>query len=127
MRLFVLLLFSTSVLHAQTAERQVIEQFFDAFHKRDTTALGALLSPDAVFHTVSVEKNGNKLSVEGREAFLKAIASIRTGLVIEERLTSWTINTTGEIANVWTDYEFYVDGKRSHAGVNSFQLYKGFN
>jgi ketosteroid isomerase-like protein len=124
MRLFAFLLFSVSVLQAQTGERQAIEQFFDAFHKRDTTALSKLLAPEAVFHVVAVKPDQNKLMFESRDEFLKAIASIPADLKIEERLTSRTINTTGDIANVWTDYEFYVDGKRSHQGVNSFQLYK---
>jgi hypothetical protein len=28
------------------------------------------------------------------------------------------------MANAWTSYEFYINGKLSHKGVNSFTLFK---
>lgn len=111
-------------LCAQESPRQTVEAFFESFHKRDTLGLKKLIAPEAVFHSISVKKEKNVLSFESLDEFYKSIGSFPKNLRFEEKLTSWTVNSTGEMANVWTDYEFYIDGKRSHGGVNSFQLYK---
>ena len=42
----------------------------------------------------------------------------------EERLLGHTIHIDGPMAIDWTPYEFYVNGKKSHSGVNVFTLYK---
>ena len=34
------------------------------------------------------------------------------------------IEVDGNLAHVWTPYEFYVNGNLSHKGVNSFTLFK---
>ena len=33
------------------------------------------------------------------------------------------IKIDGNLASVWTPYEFYLDNNFSHCGVNSFQLF----
>lgn len=111
-------------LRAQTDERRAVEVFFEAFHARDTTALSRMFEPGASLHTVVVRPTGNMAKAETIADFLKGMASIPAGLRFEEKLTSWSIDSSGELANVWTDYEFYVDGKLSHRGVNCFVLYK---
>ncbi len=40
----------------------------------------------------------------------------------EERLSSPAIEVDGDIAMVWADYVFLIDGKTSHCGVNHFDL-----
>jgi len=41
-----------------------------------------------------------------------------------EKLLYFDINIDGNLASVWTPYEFYVNGSFSHCGSNSFQLFK---
>jgi len=43
--------------------------------------------------------------------------------IYEERLLSYKVLVDGNMAHVWTPYEFYVNGQLSHCGVNSFQLF----
>ena len=40
-----------------------------------------------------------------------------------EKILSYTIHVDGNLASVWTPYEFYNKGKFSHCGANSFQLF----
>jgi hypothetical protein len=42
----------------------------------------------------------------------------------EERLLDYSIQVDGAMAHVWTPYEFYVNNKFSHKGVNAFTLFK---
>lgn len=41
-----------------------------------------------------------------------------------ERYWSPTVLVRGHIALVWTPYEFWLDGKRSHCGIDAFDLVK---
>jgi hypothetical protein len=41
----------------------------------------------------------------------------------EERILNYYTQIDGNLANVWTPYEFYIYEKFSHMGANSFTLY----
>ena len=70
-----------------------------------------------------MEKNAiGTLSFETNSAFYKSIASIPKNLKIEERILDYKIQIDNSMAQVWTPYEFYIDGKLSHIGTNSFTL-----
>ncbi|MBR9791976.1 MAG: hypothetical protein GYB58_09550 [Gammaproteobacteria bacterium] len=43
---------------------------------------------------------------------------------LDEKLLAVTVQQSDNLAAVWTPYVFYLDGKLSHCGVNSFQLVK---
>ncbi|RZJ31583.1 MAG: nuclear transport factor 2 family protein [Flavobacterium sp.] len=103
--------------------RQTIETFFEAFHARDTTKLKAVTANELVMHSINEKPTGSSLSVETRSEFLKSIASIPQSVRYEERLLSWNFQIDGNMAQVWTPYEFYVNGNIVHTGVDSFQLF----
>ncbi len=68
-----------------------------------------------------------KLTFESVSKFYKSIATIPTTMTFLEKILSYSIQVDGAIANVWTPYEFYINGKLSHKGVNSFTLFKENN
>src|SRR5690606_31137795 len=76
----------------------------------------------AMMHSISEQKGGPKLSTESAEQLIQSIASIPADMKFEEKLLSFNEQVDGNMANVWTPYEFYVNGKKSHGGVNSFQV-----
>lgn len=43
---------------------------------------------------------------------------------LDERIRIEAVHTDGNLASVFTPYSFYLKGKLSHCGVNSFQLVK---
>lgn len=104
--------------------KKTIEDFFTAFHARDTVGLKATFAKQMVLHSVAEKKEGGALSVESVPGFLRSMATLPADLKIEERLLSWEIRQDGNMAHVWTPYEFYLNGKLSHKGVNSFSLFK---
>lgn len=103
--------------------QQTIETFFKAFHQRDSIQLKAVCSENLVLHSISESGNGNKFSNEKASNFYKSIAAIPLTMKFEERILSYKIQIDGAMAHVWTPYEFYVNDKLSHSGVNSFQLF----
>jgi hypothetical protein len=123
--LLMIVCFSTTIIQAQNQEIEAtIKLFFEGFHQRDSTKIKAVCSENLVLHSISETEKGSKFSIEKASGFYKSIASIPTTVKIEEKILSYTIQVDGSMAHAWTPYEFYVNDKLSHSGVNSFQLYK---
>lgn len=72
--------------------------------------------------TVANTKNGTQLKSDKLEDFLKSIASIPNTMKIFEKLLDYKVTIDGDLAHVWTPYEFYVNDTLSHVGVNAFTL-----
>lgn len=121
--LFALLLMQT--VTAQEADvKKAIDSFFEGIHSRDTIRIKSVCADGMILQSVSEGKNGSKLTTERASEFITSIAGIPAGTKIEERLLDYKIQIDGAMAHAWTPYEFYIDGKLSHKGVNSFQLFK---
>jgi hypothetical protein len=103
--------------------QKTIETFFEGFHAKDTIKIKSTCSNIMILQSISENTKGNKLSDETTSSFYKAIASIPADIKFEERILSYNIQVDGSMAHVWTPYEFYVNGKLSHKGVNAFTLY----
>lgn len=127
MRKIVLLivLFTSAYSQAQNQEIQnVIETFFEAFHAKDTLKLKVLCDETMILQSINENIKGAKLSNEKPAAFFKSIASIPAELKFHEKILSCSIQIDESMAHAWTPYEFYVNGKLSHKGVNAFTLFK---
>lgn len=123
--LIVIVLFSSANSQAQNQEiQEVVESFFEAFHAKDTLKLKALCDDTMVLQSIAENAKGTKLSNEKPETFFKSIASIPVALKFQEKILSYSIQVDGSMAHVWTPYEFYVNGKLSHKGVNAFTLFR---
>lgn len=122
--LFIVTFFSLSNSFAQEQEIQAtVQSFFKGFHQRDTTAIQQVCMDTLSLQSVSESSKGTFLKQESFSKFLQSIASISNSTVFEERILSHTIHVDGAMAIDWTPYEFYVNGKKSHSGVNVFTLY----
>ncbi len=122
--LIVALLFVV-VANAQKQEVQkTIETFFEGFHAKDTIKIKSTCSDKLILQSIKESPKGNKLTDDSPKEFYKSIATIPAEMKFEERLLSYNIQVDGTMANAWTPYEFYINGKLSHKGVNAFTLYK---
>lgn len=111
----------------EVAIKQVVLNLFTAMQQGDTTAARKCFDSTAHLHTALINPTTGKtkLEVETLDAFIKIVGSVRSrNLQIEERILKWNIQTDLPMASVWADYEFYVNGKLSHQGVDAFQLFK---
>lgn len=129
-RLLLILILTFSLnSNAQEPENEQVKtsiiEFFEAFHKQDTTALKALAKGNIKMQSISVNKEGQTVLTEtDYSEFLASIASIPKDTMFEEKLFGFNIQIDGNMANAWTPYAFWYHGKLSHCGVNSFQLIK---
>jgi hypothetical protein len=123
-KLFILfILLSNSILAQEISPKKVIDDFFTAFHAKDTTALKQLCHEDIVMKTIANTKEGNKLVEVPFQDFLKSIATIQSNMKFFEKLTDYKVEIDGNLAHVWTPYEFYVNDTLSHVGANAFTLF----
>lgn len=125
-KIFILLfLASSSLIFAQEKEVQkTIDDFFVGLNSKDTTTIRKQCYKDIVVQTILKTKIGNQLKTDNFNDFLVSIATIPAEVIIEEKLLDYKIEVDGNLAHVWTPYEFYVNGVLSHKGVNSFTLFK---
>ncbi|WP_264509936.1 nuclear transport factor 2 family protein [Flavobacterium sp. N1719] len=125
-RLILLFCFFGSFVFAQEAEvKQTVQQFFEGFHQKDSLKMKQVCSPTLRLESITESKTkGNQFTVETPAEFYKAIVSLPAELRFEERLLRYSIQVDGTMAVAWTPYEFYINGKLSHSGVNVFTLFK---
>lgn len=125
--LFILIALSCMGVFAQNEEAEVqktIETFFEGFHKQDSIQIKRAVSSSIVLQTIATDKEKNAfVKTEDFSAFLKGIAGLPKTISFEEKITGYTIKIDGLMAHAWTTYEFWSNGKFSHCGVNSFQLF----
>lgn len=102
-----------------------IEIFFEGFHQKDTSLIKSVCADKMILQSISENSvKGNKLSVETPNEFYKSIASIPSTMKFQEKVLSYNIQIDGSMAHVWAPYEFYLNDKLSHSGVNTFTLFK---
>lgn len=104
--------------------KKVIETFFEGLHKGDSSIISKTLHKDVKIQTTSTNKLGqNILKTDTKEELLTSVAHKKTTHTYFEKLLSIDVQIDGNLASVWTPYEFYLNGNFSHCGANSFQLF----
>ncbi len=130
--IFYLVLLITTSIHAQIDDKievkAVVDMFFEGFHKGDTTLMKSVMMDKVFMQTAYRDKEGKDILVTDEpEKLIEAIANRPADQKWDERLLSYSIQVDGNMANAWTEYEFWFNGEFSHCGVNSFQLFKDGN
>lgn len=105
--------------------KQVIDTFFEGFHKGDTTLMKSVIANDVVMQTVYANKNGeNKLNTDPIDDLVTAVANRPSDQKWNELLLDYQVAVDGNLAHVWTPYEFWFNDTFSHCGANSFTIAK---
>lgn len=117
------LVFVSFTASAQTQEViSSITTFFDGLQTRDTLKIKTVCDKELLLQTIVENDFGSQLQREATSKFYKSVAAIPSFMKIEERLLDYKVLIDGPMAQVWTPYEFYINDKISHVGVNSFTL-----
>lgn len=122
-----IVLFTNSIFAQHDQENNIkktISLFFDGLQNGDTLKIKKTISEDLVLQTTFINKDGKSvLKNENVSKFLNSIASKKKEDSWREKLLSYSIQIDDNMANVWTPYEFYLNGNFSHCGVNSFHMF----
>ena len=111
--------------HSQTPVDSVkitIDKLFSAMKNSDGASLKECFTDSAILQTIARDKTGTTVvKNEKLTDFISLIASMPKETA-DERISYDVVKTDGALAIAWTPYKFYLSGKFSHCGVNSFQL-----
>lgn len=99
----------------------VAQRFFDAMAAQDVATLREVTLPGTVFTAVRpIEAGGTKLT---RIAFDDFAKNLRPGL--HEQMWNPRVSLRGALlATISAPYEFQLDGKTTHCGIDVFNLVK---
>lgn len=112
----------TQTSTVNSTPKKCVNTFFDYFHKKDTIGLKSIIHSEIIVGTVLHNQKDTLLKVDNAEALYKSLASIPDSLEFEEKLMSIKVREEGILAHVWTPYDFFLKGEKSHHGVNAFTL-----
>ncbi|ASE62204.1 nuclear transport factor 2 family protein [Chryseobacterium indologenes] len=95
-----------------------IRNLFLAMKNADTDLLKTVFTENAVLQTIT--KDG-VVKTDSIQDFITSVSKFSQG-DLEEKIIVEAVHTDGNLASVFTPYSFYLKGKFSHCGANSFQL-----
>ena len=109
----------------QTSEvKKVVESLFSFMKDSNKAGILSCFSSTATMQSVRLDKEGiSTLKTEEVNGFASFIGELPKGIA-DERITFDVVRIDGDLAFVWTPYQFYFDGKFTHCGVDAFVLLK---
>jgi len=113
------LLFSMNI-YSQSAQ-EVVTNFFEALSSKDIETLKRLTVDDMNLHSLSLSSQ-IKSSSTSKQAFLDGFKNIPENVNIEVRIFDIKSLLSENLAQFKVPYEFYVNNKLSHSGINVLTL-----
>lgn len=114
---------TAALMAGQAAEESgpvaVVHQLFRAMSSHNADAARAAFTPEATL--LSVQPNGT-ISTMTAEQFATHVGAATESWL--EEISAPKVLMHGAIAVVWADYEFHLNGKLHHCGVDSMSLVK---
>lgn len=94
------------------------------WYEGDPSKAASVLSPDFRLTTLRRTEATVHVEVQTRESLVAAMANLKRG-GWDVRLGKISVQADEtRIATVWAPYTFYIDGRKSHCGIESLQLYR---
>ena len=107
------------------AEREAIlaavQGIFDALAAGDGEILREIMHPDVLMHSVERAADGTRSSsTSTRDQLIARLEGSEEVLI--ERMWDPEVRVSGDLAMVWTPYDFYVGDDLSHCGADALLL-----
>jgi hypothetical protein len=121
-------LLAAANVHAQTsnADRddvlKVVQAFFDTMTAADIEGARKILQPQGRFHAMRMRDGKPDVRAFANEEYFADLQASKQKM--RERIWNPEVRVSGAIATLWAPYDFWIDGKFSHCGVDAFDLIK---
>ena len=106
----------------KTAVLASVQAFFDTMASRDVEGARRVLMLEGRMFSVRDQGGQAVARASTVEDYLKNLGERKQAN--RERMWNPEVRVHGAIASVWTPYDFWVDGKFSHCGIDIFDLVK---
>ncbi len=127
--MLLLLLSGSSISFSQTEEEEVmkpINALFEGMEKGDSALVQSVFLYEASMFTSYINNEGDEILEENEVDDFVAIITKKPKDQPKwiEKLYNTEIKIDGNIAQVWTEYSFYIGNNFNHCGVDAFSLIK---
>jgi len=115
-------------LRAQTSNSEedavlkAVQVFFDTMAARDVEGARAVLQPQGRFHAMRIRDGKPDVRAFSNEEYFADLLASKQKM--RERTWNPDVSVHGLIATFRAPYDFWIDGKLSHCGVDAFDLIK---
>ncbi len=99
-----------------------IQKFFDAMAAHDNDTLARLMMPEGRLFSTNDSRAAPAVRVRTHEQFIAELRQNRQKIL--ERIWNPEVRVQGGIATLWANYDFHLEGKFSHCGIDAFELVK---
>lgn len=101
---------------------KIVQAFFDTMTARDVEGARKILQPQGRFHATRMRDGKPEIRAFSNEEYFADLQAAKTRM--QERIWNPEVRIRGTIATVWAPYDFWIDGKLSHCGIDAFDLIK---
>lgn len=101
---------------------KTVQAFFDTMTARDVEGARAVLQPQGRFHAMRMNNGKPEVRAFANEEYFADLQAAKT--TMRERIWNPDVRVHGLIATMVAPYDFWIDGKLSHCGVDAFDLIK---
>lgn len=108
--------------NAEQEAIEVVKKTFDAMRTRDTATIRSLFDTAARLVTTASRDGQPVVRSTKMSDFIKRVASAPPTDTLIETIYDTEVRVDGNLATVWTGYDFHVNSRFSHCGVDAFQL-----
>jgi hypothetical protein len=123
---FVLSMFVAVAAQTPEKEREAVmktmQAFFDTMTARNVEGARQILQPQGRFHAMSMKDGKPDVRAFANEEYFAQLQASKQKM--QERIWNPDVRINGLIATVTAPYDFWIDGKLSHCGVDAFDLIK---
>ncbi|WP_159477459.1 nuclear transport factor 2 family protein [Chryseobacterium sp. 18068] len=126
-KIIIILLLLSSFCFGQKTDsdlvKESVEKLFTGMKNADTIMIKSVFVDNAILQTIT---KSDVVKTEKLQNFLSSFSKLSKNDA-DEKIKFEAIHIDGNLASVFTPYEFYYKGKFSYCGANSFQLVKQNN
>jgi hypothetical protein len=101
---------------------KTVQTFFDTMTAQDVEGARAVLQPQGRFHAMSLRDGKPDVRAFSNEEYFAILQASKQKM--RERIWNPEVTVHGLIATLRAPYDFWIDGKLSHCGVDAFDLIK---
>jgi hypothetical protein len=101
---------------------KVVQAFFDTMTAADVEGARKILQPQGRFHAMRMRDGKPDVRAFANEEYFADLQASKQKM--RERIWNPEVRVSGAIATLWAPYDFWIDGKFSHCGIDAFDLIK---
>ena len=108
----------------QAGVMNVMQAFFDTMTAHDVEGARKILQPQGRFHAMTMKDGKPDVRAFSNEEYFAQLQGDLSKRKLRERIWNPEVRINGLIATLIAPYDFWIDGKFSHCGTDTFDFIK---